>query len=179
MPDDAEPVPDLVARPEDQRLVEPPEFGEYAPRRPGSTSSDMAALPPLPPNPGIGDLPEPGQTVDMAEGETVGMMGGGQGYRILFESREGALSDAAGLLLGGLAQRMIENPSLRIRIDSFADDGTGAGAGARTVSLDRGFMIRTFLTDRGVRSTRVDVRALGDSAPEGPLDRVDLYLSSR
>ena len=56
---------------------------------------------------------------------------------------------------------------------SFADGAT------RRLSLSRALAVRTFLIDNGVRSTRIDVRALGDKAPDEPANRVDVSLSER
>ena len=39
--------------------------------------------------------------------------------------------------------------------------------------------IRSFLIENGVRSTRIDVRALGNKTSEEPLNRVDLNVSER
>jgi outer membrane protein OmpA-like peptidoglycan-associated protein len=42
------------------------------------------------------------------------------------------------------------------------------------LSLSRALAVRAFLIEQGVRSTRMDVRALGDKVPDGPVDRVDV-----
>ncbi len=50
----------------------------------------------------------------------------------------------------------------------------GGPSKARRLSLSRALAVRAFLIDQGVRSTRMDVRALGDKVQDGPSDRVDI-----
>ena len=50
---------------------------------------------------------------------------------------------------------------------------------ARRLSLSRALAIRSFLIDQGVRSTRIEVRAMGNKVPEGPADRVDIVILNR
>jgi outer membrane protein OmpA-like peptidoglycan-associated protein len=44
------------------------------------------------------------------------------------------------------------------------------------LALSRALEVRKYLIDGGVRSTRIDVRALGDKAESTPLDRIDIVL---
>ncbi len=46
----------------------------------------------------------------------------------------------------------------------------------RLLSLERGLAVRNYLFDRGVRGSRIDVRAMGNTAADGPPERVDLLL---
>jgi len=39
--------------------------------------------------------------------------------------------------------------------------------------------VRSFLIERGIRSTRIDVRALGIPEDDGPEDRVDVVIVAR
>jgi outer membrane protein OmpA-like peptidoglycan-associated protein len=47
------------------------------------------------------------------------------------------------------------------------------------MSLSRALAIRSFLIENGVRSTRIDVRALGNKTTEEPFNRVDLKVTER
>ena len=49
----------------------------------------------------------------------------------------------------------------------------------RRLSLSRALTVRSYLISQGVRSTRIDVRALGARASDGPADRVDLLIGDR
>jgi outer membrane protein OmpA-like peptidoglycan-associated protein len=51
---------------------------------------------------------------------------------------------------------------------------------ARRVSLARAVAVRAYLIEKGVRSLRIDVRALGNRADTGPAaDQVDLLVVSQ
>jgi len=111
-------------------------------------------------------------------GESIVQLPNSQGYRLLFEAGSDGLTAAGGSLLEGLAVRMASDPNLWIQIRAFATDTSGRPSNSRSLSLNRALLIRSFLIDRGVRSTRVDIRALGDTAETGPRDRVDLIFSN-
>ncbi|MEM8589961.1 MAG: OmpA family protein [Pseudomonadota bacterium] len=111
-------------------------------------------------------------------GESIVQLPNSQGYRLLFEAGSDGLTAAGGSLLEGLAVRMASDPTLWIQIRAFATDTSGLPSNSRSLSLNRALLIRSFLIDRGVRSTRVDIRALGDTAETGPRDRVDLIFSN-
>lgn len=111
-------------------------------------------------------------------GESIVQLPNSQGYRLLFAAGSQDLTAAGGRLLEGLAVRLASNPNLWIQIRAFATDTSGRPGNSRSLSLNRALLIRSFLIDRGVRSTRVDIRALGDTAETGPRDRVDLIFSN-
>ncbi len=64
----------------------------------------------------------------------------------------------------------------RLQLKAYASGGTASAA--RRMSLNRALTVRSYLIAQGIRSTRIDVRALG-IADEGPPDRVDLLLVKR
>jgi outer membrane protein OmpA-like peptidoglycan-associated protein len=102
-----------------------------------------------------------------------------QRLRLSFASGSASLSDDAKARLDELARQLEDNPRQRIQLMAFAE-GTDDGASrARRLSLSRALSVRSYLIDQGVRSTRMDVRALGDTAEEGPLDRVDIVPANR
>ncbi len=47
---------------------------------------------------------------------------------------------------------------------------------ARRISLSRALSVRSYLIEKGVRSTRIDVRALGDKAEGDQKNRVDVIM---
>ena len=67
----------------------------------------------------------------------------------------------------------------RLQIVAYATGGDEAGSQARRLSLSRALAVRSYLIDQGIRSTRMDVRALGNRSPDGPADRVDMVLVRR
>ena len=47
------------------------------------------------------------------------------------------------------------------------------------MSLSRALAVRSLLIVNGVRSTQIDIRALGNKTDEKPINRVDLDLAKR
>ncbi len=78
-----------------------------------------------------------------------------------------------------LAERLGNDPILQIQLLAYADGDEDNASKARRLSLSRALAVRSFLIDQGVRSTRIEVRALGNKVPEGPADRVDVLLQKR
>jgi outer membrane protein OmpA-like peptidoglycan-associated protein len=98
----------------------------------------------------------------------------GEEERIAFAQGSAELSAAARSTLDDLALRMQSEASLRAQLLAYAADAGDGGSQARRLSLSRALAVRAYLIDRGVRSTRLDVRALGSNVPDGPPDRVDI-----
>ncbi len=94
--------------------------------------------------------------------------------RLTFASGSAELSGAAKKQLTDLAQNLALKSSKRVQLFAFAADSGGGASRARRLSLSRALAVRAFLIDQGVRSTRMDVRALGSKAGDGPADRVDI-----
>ena len=83
--------------------------------------------------------------------------------------------DAAGKLTL-LAEQLLASDTLRVQVKAYAGDADGGSSAARRLSLSRALAVRAFLIDKGVRSTRIDVRALGNRSDDGPPDRVDVVV---
>ena len=78
--------------------------------------------------------------------------------------------------LNELALRMRQDTGLRVQLYAYAEGTAQTASRARRLSLSRALAVRSYLIDRGVRSTRMDVRALGNSVTQGPADRVDIII---
>jgi len=68
---------------------------------------------------------------------------------------------------------------LRMQLLAYAGDPDLSSSRARRLSLSRALAVRSYLIGKGVRSTRIDVRALGNRVPEGSPNRVDLRVVER
>ncbi len=102
---------------------------------------------------------------------------GGQVLRIEFSGAGTRLSPAAEESLRAVAVAAAEADG-RLQLQAFAGGSSENASGARRTSLSRALAVRSFLIEAGVRSTRVDVRALGTAGDSGPAERVDvLYLA--
>jgi outer membrane protein OmpA-like peptidoglycan-associated protein len=98
---------------------------------------------------------------------------------ILFEKDGARLPDSVHASLSQLADRLSADATLQIQILAYAEGDEDNASKARRLSLSRALAVRSVLIDQGVRSTRIEVRALGNKVPEGPPDRVDILLQRR
>ncbi len=94
--------------------------------------------------------------------------------RVLFQDGSAELSDDAKRRLSAVATALQENPTGRIQLLAYATASSDGASRARRLSLSRALAVRAYLIEQGVRSTRMDVRALGDKIGDGPADRVDI-----
>lgn len=101
-------------------------------------------------------------------------------YSIPFGPGSDELLGSATPALSKLAQRMNSDENIRIQLMGFAAAGGSSASQARRRSLFRALAIRTYLMKEGVRSTRMDVRALGQTSVQGvPPDRVDIVVQKQ
>ncbi|MBI3710157.1 MAG: OmpA family protein [Proteobacteria bacterium] len=99
--------------------------------------------------------------------------------RIEFPGAATDLPEAAKRLLDPAIADLKKDENLRLQLVAYASGGDDAGSQARRLSLSRALAVRSYLIDQGVRSTRMDVRALGNRVPSGPPDRVDVIVMRR
>ncbi|WP_192499026.1 OmpA family protein [Skermanella pratensis] len=152
------PVPP-AAPGEPRRITSMPDLpnprGGSVPDRP---APEVAATPPAPSGPPA-DVPD------------------GTGFRVVYsDTKAETLSPRDTALLDGVAARLRRDEVIRLQVTAYASGTPETERDARRLSLDRALAVRSYLIGQGVRSTRIDVRALGTQAPDGPADRVDLLL---
>jgi len=95
---------------------------------------------------------------------------------INFASASSELPAGASPALDRLADRLTASPDLRIVLQGFASNDGETASQSRRLSLFRALAVRTYLIKKGVRSTRMDVRALGNKVEGGEPNRVDVVL---
>jgi outer membrane protein OmpA-like peptidoglycan-associated protein len=98
---------------------------------------------------------------------------------VSFATGTADLPEAARSLLERTATEMKRDENARLQLVAYAAGTEDASSQARRLSLSRALAVRSYLIEHGVRSTRMDVRALGNKVPEGPPDRVDVMLVRR
>jgi outer membrane protein OmpA-like peptidoglycan-associated protein len=103
----------------------------------------------------------------------------GSGARLVFQPGSADLPAGGETTLKELAQKLNVDESLRLQVVAYADGTPEQASQARRLSLSRALTVRSYLIGQGVRSTRIDVRALGSRAGDGPADRVDLLIGDR
>lgn len=82
--------------------------------------------------------------------------------------------------LDAIAARLAADDNLRVQVIAHATGTADEAMEARRISLARAVAVRAYLIDKGVRSLRIDVRALGNRADTGPVaDQVDLMVVSQ
>jgi outer membrane protein OmpA-like peptidoglycan-associated protein len=90
------------------------------------------------------------------------------------------LQGDATVVLDSLAQKLRTSPQERIQLVAYASGNKDQAIEARRISLARAVAVRAYLIQRGVSSTQIDVRALGNRVKDGgSADRVDLVALGR
>jgi outer membrane protein OmpA-like peptidoglycan-associated protein len=87
------------------------------------------------------------------------------------------LSDAVKHELDDLAKSLGADDQQRLQLIAYASGAAGEANQARRLSLSRALNVRAYLIDRGIRNTRMDVRALGNRSGADPSsDRVEIVF---
>jgi outer membrane protein OmpA-like peptidoglycan-associated protein len=94
--------------------------------------------------------------------------------RITFPADSADIPDSVKAQLNALAQKMASDDNMRIQLLAYASGTSEQASRARRMSLSRALAVRSYLIQQGVRSTRMDVRALGNNVEGSPADRVDI-----
>ena len=99
--------------------------------------------------------------------------------RIEFQGTETKLPASAKTELADLAVLMKAQKDFRLQLHAYAGDESLSAGKARRLSLSRALSVRSFLIEEGIRSTRIDVRALGNKTTKQPINRVDVNVVQR
>ncbi len=132
------------------------------------STSDANAAPAAPAEPQIAATP-PAPAVTLSE----------ESIRIHFAPGAADLPESAETAVGEITALMSREPSLRLQLLAYAAGTKETASQSRRLSLNRALAVRGALIDAGVRSTRIDVRALGSQTEETPPDRVDVLVMQR
>lgn len=99
--------------------------------------------------------------------------------RISFKSGKSKLPASSQTNLKELADHLRARADNRVQLLAYAGGENLSASKARRLSLSRALAVRSYLIGQGVRSTRIDVRALGNKTTEEPFDRVDVQIAPR
>jgi outer membrane protein OmpA-like peptidoglycan-associated protein len=94
--------------------------------------------------------------------------------QIQFAEGSAELPPEATQQLDAIATKLDQDQSLRLQLMAYASGDDDEASRARRISLSRALAVRAYLINKGVRSTRMDVRALGNKVEGDPADRVDI-----
>ncbi len=181
------------AMPKKAALAPPPaKKVEPAPAAKPAAAPSAALTPPPPPPPMMAETPAKTKKTPAARrggkpkaGEKAALppagiaLAPGRAMQIVFKSTASKLPDTAKAGLKTLAAKLKGQPALRLQLMAYAGGESLSSGKARRLSLSRALSVRSYLIENGVRSTRIDVRALGNKTAEEPLNRVDVTVAER
>ena len=167
-----EPAPSAVqfAKAPELPIVAPP----VVPVAPPPAPVVVAAPPPVPVA-----APAAPQQLAVVTPPVTSSLRKGDNLSVLFASESEHLPDSARSDLEKLAQKLERDEGLTMQLLAYAAGDEANASKARRLSLTRALKVRTYLMELGVRSTRIEVRALGNKIEGGPADRVDVVLGNR
>ena len=112
---------------------------------------------------------------------TAAPTGPGKLQAISFGAALATVSASQKRVLDSVAVQMKSAQNQRLQLMAYAGEDNLSASKARRLSLSRALAVRTYLISKGVRSTRIDVRALGNKLPDGggAPSRVDLRVLQR
>jgi outer membrane protein OmpA-like peptidoglycan-associated protein len=168
------PPPPQVAAPAAPPASVPP------PTVPGPAAGPPPVVPRPPPSPEVAArAPDPAPSAPPAASPAPVRSGPPpERLQLLFAPDSQDLSAAMRAELESLAAALPESDALRLTVNAYSGGDPANPSVARRASLSRALAVRTALMQAGVRSTRIDVRALGLNAGDGPPDRVDVFVGS-
>lgn len=167
------------------RVPEPPpsESDRSTPRQQPESAGAEDATAPTVSEPARKPEPESENAREAGETQTAALPPAAKGLperlRLPFDAESASLTGDARERLNALAERMKASPQARVQLMAYAEGTEETASRARRLSLSRALAVRSFLIDQGIRSTRMDVRALGNTADSGPLNRVDIVPAKR
>ncbi len=194
------PMPKAAAK----RVIKPTAkiVEQVAPKHRKPLMPSVLARPPPPPRPSIKPPPMPRKTVvatpppakitrpirkaaptkprqTASLPTSAGKSGAPNMVRLGFKGGQAKLPAPAVKQLDAIVARLTKKISLRLQLLAYADGATTSGSQARRLSLSRALAVRSYLIEKGIRSTRIDVRALGNQVKGSPADRVDVIINNR
>ncbi len=95
---------------------------------------------------------------------------------LTFKQGDSKLSNQAKKTLDTLLKKLNAEPNHRLQVRAYAGEPNLSASKARRLSLSRALSVRSHLIKNGIRSTRIDVRALGNKTAVGEPNRVDIEV---
>jgi len=105
---------------------------------------------------------------------------GGLPAQVVFAPNVTDMPDQAKTTLNTVAKAMKADEQVHVQLVAYASGLPDQASQARRISLSRAISVRSYLMEQGIKSSRIDVRALGNRADAGgPTDRVDIVAIDR
>jgi outer membrane protein OmpA-like peptidoglycan-associated protein len=116
------------------------------------------------------------QTAALPPARTAPAVAAASTATLAFAPDSADLSDDAKQAIAGVIQKLGQAPDSRVKLSAYAAGTPETLSQTRRLSLSRALAVRSYLIDQGVKSTRIDVLALGNQVSSGSADRVDLAV---
>lgn len=163
--------------PEPEVVVEEPAIEIVAEIEPAEVSVSQDAVEPT----GIEDIlalpvEEVEQEVVVAPKPDLSEIPSLKDLSIEFTDSSSELSSGAKKQLDKIVVQLKIRDNQRLQLRAYAVGADGSRSSARRLSLARALAVRSYLMDKDIRPTRVDVRALGSETDRTPIDRVDMIF---
>lgn len=167
---DAPPVPELTVGP---ASIQPPRPAPQ--QQPAQAAAPARQAPPAPAT----AAPAPGRTETAAlppppPATAAPPAPVSRPLTVLFTESAASLPDDADPTVDEIVRRLKASDTARLQLRSYAAGTSETAREARQLSLARALGLRERLTAFGIRSTRIDIRALGIDAGGGSPDRIDI-----
>lgn len=157
-----------------------------APPPPATSAAPATDQPPpmpkvTPPKPAMVEKKEPAKPAPMPEqaSRTPAVETPSEGVSVVFGPDAATLPQSASSVLDEVTKRLGADSEMRLQLMAYAGGPSLSSSKARRLSLSRALAVRSYLIDGGIRSSRIDVRALGDKVPDGDPNRVDIRYTRR
>lgn len=148
-----------------------------APPAPAVVASPSSAPTAPPPAPVVADAPKAADTPAPTEQASAPTTAPTDGIsQVLFNGDNTKLSADGQGVLDGVISELESSDKRRVQLMAYAAGEDLSSSKARRISLSRALSVRSYLIEKGVRSTRIDVRALGDKAEGDQKNRVDVNM---
>ncbi len=157
------------------------------PPPPATISASAPPPPPMPSAPATAEVPEapkapaistaPAPT-EQASTKSATSTGDGA-VQVIFNGGDTKLSADGQAAVDKVLGELEKSDGVRVQLMAYAVGVDLTASQARRISLSRALSVRSYLIEKGVRSSRIDVRALGDKGEGDPKNRVDVNLIDR
>ena len=143
-----------------------------------------ASAPPPPPMPATAEAPKapaiPAAPATTEQASTASTTSSDDGaVQVIFNGGDTKLSADGQAAVDRVLGELEKSDGVRVQLMAYAVGDDLTASQARRISLSRALSVRSYLIEKGVRSSRIDVRALGDKGEGDPKNRVDVNLIDR
>lgn len=166
----AAPPPPPAVVPPAPKVTPPPAPRASAPTPVPKAAPILARTPPPPapvPAPQIASRSAPDAPTQTASDGTISI-----GFTVDSSELPGSAVSPLDTLIG----QMKNDSDIRVRLNGYASTADDSPSQARRISLFRALAVRTYMMQNGIRSTRIDIHALGDKSEQGDQNRVDVVI---